>query len=285
MELDHIDLRFPHAGCNDLSGAKLVRWLVPDGGLVSISQPWYEAMIDGVIRQQVSVLNGYVQHLVTEGMDCRDRPLIARIRLVDDDRHTSTFPLYLLHGKEMDALDALRGDVPRGQFARDSFLNILGLPPDEPDHPIPDAGAPDFPDARENQVTFPLMSKGTSAAKFVRWLVPDGGHAYLNQWIYELETDGKIMEVPSMATGYLRHIAEEGTIYQAGDTIGGMTRHEDNERICTTRFSLRHSREMHVFGLMRRESGLVIVQFIRESFLSFLGLPPDEEGKGPGETP
>lgn len=246
-----------------------------------MGQPLYEVEIADETRTRSSELNGKLQQVVEEGSVCRSRETIGRVALVDDDRHVQVMKLYLRLDDEMTAFEARRGNLARERLARDAFLDFLGLPPDQtgegPHLPPVDLSK----DREDSVITCPLMAMEATGARLVRWLIPAGAHVYADQSLYEAEVDGEIHQVPSVATGFVQHGVPDGSFRRIGEPFGGILRHEENAGMCTVAIHLRHSREMHVFRQRSSDARAVHEQFIRESFLKLLGLPPDEEGQGP----
>ena len=70
-------------------------------------------------------------------------------------------------------------------------------------------------------VQMPKLTMAAIEGTFMEWLVEDGQPVARDQPIYVVETDKVETEVPSPASGVLRHgSVEPGTAYKVGTRLG-----------------------------------------------------------------
>lgn len=72
-------------------------------------------------------------------------------------------------------------------------------------------------------VKMPKLTMAALDATFVEWLVHDGQEVARDQPLYLVETEKVETEVPSPASGVLRHgPAQPGTVYLVGTELGSI---------------------------------------------------------------
>ncbi len=72
-------------------------------------------------------------------------------------------------------------------------------------------------------VRMPKLTMAALNATFLAWLVPDGANVVTQQPLYAVESDKTESEIPSPATGVLRHgKAESEVVYPVGAMLGAI---------------------------------------------------------------
>jgi pyruvate/2-oxoglutarate dehydrogenase complex dihydrolipoamide acyltransferase (E2) component len=71
-------------------------------------------------------------------------------------------------------------------------------------------------------LNIPKLGVSMAEGTLVEWLVADGEAVEAGQPIYRLETDKVENDIEAPVAGVLRHIGEEGEIYEVGANIGSI---------------------------------------------------------------
>jgi 2-oxoglutarate dehydrogenase E2 component (dihydrolipoamide succinyltransferase) len=72
-------------------------------------------------------------------------------------------------------------------------------------------------------VRMPKLTMAALEATFLAWLVADGEHVVSEQPLYTVQSDKAESEIPSPATGVLRHgTAEAEEVYPFGAMLGAI---------------------------------------------------------------
>jgi pyruvate/2-oxoglutarate dehydrogenase complex dihydrolipoamide acyltransferase (E2) component len=69
-------------------------------------------------------------------------------------------------------------------------------------------------------INIPKLGVAMTEGTLVSWAVPDGAKVEAGEHLYTLETDKVENEIDAPAAGIVRHIGEEGEIYDVGTQIG-----------------------------------------------------------------
>ena len=103
---------------------KLVRWCVPDGVHVSVTEVIFELEVDGTVYEVESFYTGHIKQCVAENTIHQIGDVIAHMH-VDADTGPHRTVGVTFTTQEMAVIDNLRGDLQRDLYIRQAICDRI----------------------------------------------------------------------------------------------------------------------------------------------------------------